>query len=94
MELPEITILSQQMNNILSGKTVDEITIGNEKVLNVNMAARPQSVGAFANHLDEFESVRNFITSATISSLVDLPFVFLFLSVICRVEMVSSGWSL
>jgi formamidopyrimidine-DNA glycosylase len=37
MELPEITILSQQMNDMLSGKTFDEVTIGNEKVLNVKI---------------------------------------------------------
>jgi len=53
-----------------------------EKVLNVNMASRPKSVGAFANHLDEFENVRSFITSATISTFIDLPFVFMFLLVI------------
>jgi ATP-binding cassette subfamily C protein LapB len=50
-----------------------------QKVLDVKMAARPSSVGAFANHLDEFESIRNFITSATISTFIDLPFIFLFL---------------
>lgn len=53
-----------------------------EKVLNVNMASRPKSVGAFATHLDEFESVRNFITSSTISTFIDLPFVVLFLAVV------------
>ena len=53
-----------------------------EKVLDVKMSARPKSVGAFANNLDEFESIRNFITSATISTFIDLPFAFLFLLVI------------
>lgn len=53
-----------------------------EHVLGIRMEARPASVGAFANHLDEFESVRNFITSATVTTFIDLPFVFLFLSVI------------
>lgn len=53
-----------------------------EKVLNVNMASRPQSVGAFSTHLDEFENVRNFITSSTISTFVDLPFIILFLAVV------------
>lgn len=59
-----------------------------EKVLDVKMSARPKSVGAFANNLDEFESIRNFITSATISTFIDLPFVFLFLLVIWFV----GGW--
>jgi len=53
-----------------------------EKVMNLKMSSRPPSVGAFANNLREFESIRNFITSATISTLIDLPFVVLFLVVI------------
>lgn len=53
-----------------------------EHVLGIRMAARPSSVGAFANHLDEFESIRNFITSATVTTFIDLPFVILFLLVI------------
>jgi ATP-binding cassette subfamily C protein LapB len=53
-----------------------------ERVLGIRMAARPPSVGAFANNLREFESIRDFITSATVVTLVDLPFVVLFLLVI------------
>lgn len=53
-----------------------------EKVMGLRMADRPPSVGAFANHLGEFESVRNFITSATVLTFVDLPFALLFLLVI------------
>ena len=53
-----------------------------QHVLGIRMANRPDSVGAFANNLDEFESIRNFITSATVSTLIDLPFVVLFLFVI------------
>ena len=53
-----------------------------EKVMGLRMADRPPSVGAFANHLGEFESVRNFITSATVLTFVDLPFAILFLLVI------------
>ncbi|MBI1423086.1 MAG: type I secretion system permease/ATPase [Gammaproteobacteria bacterium] len=53
-----------------------------EHVLGIRMGDRPASVGAFANHLDEFESVRNFITSATVTAFIDLPFVVLFLLVI------------
>lgn len=53
-----------------------------EKVMGLRMDARPASVGAFANNLHEFESIRDFITSATILTLVDLPFVALFVFVI------------
>ena len=52
-----------------------------EKVMNLKMAARPKSVGSFANNLKEFESIRNFLTSSTISTLIDLPFALLFLAV-------------
>jgi len=52
-----------------------------EKVMNLKMAARPKSVGSFANNLKEFESIRNFLTSSTISTIIDLPFAVLFLIV-------------
>ncbi|CAM2915097.1 type I secretion system permease/ATPase [Vibrio rarus] len=52
------------------------------KVMGIRMEARPPSVGAFARHLQEFESIREFFTSATIAALIDLPFALLFLFVI------------
>tara|TARA_Y100001956_G_scaffold81064_1_gene97661 strand:- start:6935 stop:9049 length:2115 start_codon:yes stop_codon:yes gene_type:complete len=52
------------------------------KVMGIRMEARPPSVGAFARHLQEFESIREFFTSATIGSLIDLPFAILFLLLI------------
>ncbi|MFV0446990.1 MAG: type I secretion system permease/ATPase [Vibrio sp.] len=52
------------------------------KVMGIRMESRPPSVGAFARHLQEFESIREFFTSATISSLIDLPFSILFLVII------------
>lgn len=53
-----------------------------EKVLGIKMASRPASVGAFASSLHDFESFRAFLTSATLTTLVDLPFLFIFLAVI------------
>jgi len=53
-----------------------------EKVLGVKMASRSNSVGSFANSMQEFESFREFFTSATLTTLVDLPFAFLFIAVI------------
>ncbi|MCW8335845.1 type I secretion system permease/ATPase [Vibrio sp. SCSIO 43135] len=52
------------------------------KVMGIRMESKPPSVGAFARHLQEFESIREFFTSATISSLIDLPFALLFLLLI------------
>jgi len=68
----------------LAGKKVD-VTLSAqiyEKVMGLKMFVRPTSVGAFANNLRAFEGIRDFITSATVSTLVDLPFVILFLIVI------------
>lgn len=53
-----------------------------ERVLNAKYSEHPRSVGAFASQFRDFEQVRNFITSATVTAFVDLPFVFLFLLVI------------
>lgn len=53
-----------------------------ERVLGVRMEARPAAVGSFASNLRSFESVRDFITSASVTTLIDLPFAFLFLLVI------------
>lgn len=49
-----------------------------ERVLGMKLSERPSSVGSFAAGLSSFESIRSFISSATILSLVDLPFVLLF----------------
>lgn len=53
-----------------------------QQILGIRMSARPPSAGAFANQLREFETLRDFFTSATMVTLVDLPFIFLFIAVI------------
>jgi ATP-binding cassette subfamily C protein LapB len=53
-----------------------------EQVLGIRMAARPPSAGAFANNLREFESLRDFFTSASLVTLVDLPFVLFFILIV------------
>ncbi|MEJ8815773.1 type I secretion system permease/ATPase [Variovorax ureilyticus] len=52
------------------------------KVLSTRMEFKPQSAGSSANQLREFESVRDFVTSATVSTLSDLPFCLLFVAII------------
>ena len=52
------------------------------QVLGMRMEFRPLSVGAFTSNLRAFETVRDFITSATMTTLIDLPFSLLFLLVI------------
>ncbi len=51
-----------------------------EKVLGIEMKSRPASVGSLSSQIHEFESVREFLTSATITTLVDLPFAVVFIA--------------
>lgn len=51
-------------------------------ILQLKMAAGPQSAGAFASNVQQYETLRDFFTSATLSALVDLPFVLVFLAII------------
>jgi len=53
-----------------------------EKVLDLKMSSHPKSVGSFASNLKDFDSVRSFLTNATMTALVDMPFAILFLFVI------------
>ncbi|WP_321277172.1 type I secretion system permease/ATPase [Thiomicrorhabdus indica] len=53
-----------------------------EQTLGLTSANRTGTIGAFANNLKEFDSIRSFLTSSTIAALVDLPFVIIFLTVI------------
>ena len=53
-----------------------------EKVLDLKMASHPKSVGSFASNLKDFDSVRSFLTNATMTAVVDMPFAILFLFVI------------
>ena len=53
-----------------------------ERVLGMRLVDRPISVGSFAATLRSFESIRDFIASATVTALIDLPFALLFMLVI------------
>lgn len=56
-----------------------------ERVLGMRMETRPASAGSFAANLRAFESVREFISSATVVAFVDLPFALVFVMVIAWV---------
>ncbi|ATF10072.1 type I secretion system permease/ATPase [Candidatus Enterovibrio altilux] len=68
----------------ISGKKSDLLISSRifQKVMGIRMEAKPPSVGAFARHMQEFESIRDFFTSASVSALIDLPFAFFFLFII------------
>lgn len=59
-----------------------------EKVLNSTMASRPTQTGDYASRVTQYEFVREFFTSNTISVMIDTVFVFVFLIVIYLV----AGW--
>jgi ATP-binding cassette subfamily C protein LapB len=56
-----------------------------EKVMSLKMEVMPESVGAFSSNLKEFDSVRNFLTSVTMTTFIDLPFFVLFMITISYV---------
>lgn len=57
-----------------------------ERVMGVRMEARPAAVGAFSANLRSFETVRDFITSASVTALIDLPFMLVFIVVIAVIS--------
>jgi ATP-binding cassette, subfamily C, bacterial LapB len=68
----------------LAGQDLD-LSVGEDiynRILNAPMDKLNSSVGNLANTFKEFDSLKEFFTSATIALIVDLPFVFLFILVI------------
>ena len=59
-----------------------------EKVMNLPMAERQGSTGAFARRVSEFEMVRDFFASTTVVLAVDVVFLILFLGLIT----ILAGW--
>ena len=56
-----------------------------EKVLDLKMANHPASVGSFASNIKDFDSIRSFLTNATMAAVIDLPFTVIFLAVIAYI---------
>ncbi len=52
------------------------------QLMSMNLASRSDKSGALATTVREFESLRDFFTSATLVAIVDLPFIFLFIYII------------
>ncbi len=57
-----------------------------ERVLGMRLIDKPLSVGSFAQTLRSFESIRDFMSSATVTTLIDLPFAILFLIIIAWIS--------
>jgi len=52
------------------------------RLIGIKFANKPASTGVMANHMRDFDSVRDFFTSLTLLLLVDMPFLGLYLFVI------------
>ena len=66
----------------LAGKKAD-LLVGAmlfRQSLGVRMECRPESAGAYSHTVGQIELVREFFSSATLSAISDLPFVFIFIA--------------
>ncbi|HEV8016394.1 MAG TPA: type I secretion system permease/ATPase [Stellaceae bacterium] len=70
-----------------AGKNADVVLASKlfEHVMGMRFDARPASAGALAANLREYESLREFFTSATLLSFADLPFALLFILIIAMI---------
>jgi ATP-binding cassette subfamily C protein LapB len=68
----------------VAGKKIDIQTSSKlyAKVICLPLEKKAPSVGGMARQLGEFESIRDFLSSATVTALVDLPFSILFVFII------------
>jgi ATP-binding cassette subfamily C protein LapB len=76
-------------NHFLSAAGIDsDLALADRlftQVMDLQFKTRKGSVGALANTLKEFEHIREFFASATLVSLIDVPFAFIFLLAIILV---------
>lgn len=71
----------------LAGKKTDLIISATlfERISGMAMKYRPARVGSFAQNIHEFQSLRDFLSSLTLASVIDLPFTLLILAVIALI---------
>lgn len=50
-----------------------------QRIMGIKMQSKPNSSGSFANQVKGYESLREFFTSTSLTTLIDLPFVCLFI---------------
>ena len=68
----------------LAGKKTDLIISAAlyERLMGMKMKRRPSRAGGFAQNFQEYQSVRDFLSSLTLTTFIDLPFTLLILLVI------------
>ena len=57
-----------------------------QQVLGARFAFKPASAGEFASNLRDFESLRDFLTSATLVTVIDLPFALFFIAMVAVIN--------
>ncbi len=70
-----IDIAGKKSDVLLSAKIFEHVQAS-------ELSARPKSTGTFAKQLGDFESIRDLITSSTMTLIIDMPFTLLFLAII------------
>lgn len=53
-----------------------------ENILGMKLAEKPASAGVLTSHMKEFETIRDFFTSSSLVTVIDLPFAIIFLTLI------------
>ena len=68
----------------VAGKNADVLIASKlmQQVMGMQTAFKPDSTGSLANNMREFESLRDFFSSTTLLSIVDMPFLVIFILII------------
>lgn len=71
----------------IAGADVDRVIGDNafERLLSIRLDARRGSTGALAGIMRELDTLRDFLASATLSAMIDVPFIILTLAVIAAI---------
>lgn len=73
-----IDVAGQRLDAVVGSKVFDSL-------MSMRLDARKNGVGATAGLVKEFENLRDFFSSATLTAVVDLPFIFVFIGAIALI---------
>lgn len=73
-----IDVAGQRLDAVVGAKVFDNL-------MAMRLDARKGGVGATAGLVKEFENLRDFFSSATLTAVVDLPFIFIFIGAIALI---------
>ncbi len=68
----------------LVGRNIDVLASGRlfDKALSIRLEHAPASTGGLINNIREFDQVRDFFTSSTLTTFIDVPFILIFILII------------